>query len=75
MPVSDATGLDGSYYFLLPEGLPPGQSSTLGRPLTVSPDPPALSTALKDWLGLKLEPRKGTDQVLVVDSVQQPTEN
>ena len=68
-------GWTGSYYFLLPEGLPPRQSSTLGRPLSVSPDPPALSTALKEWLGLKLEPRKGTVQVLVIDSVQQPTEN
>jgi len=55
--------------------LPPRQSSTLGRLLNVSPDPPALSTALKEWLGLKLEPRKGTVQVLVIDSVQQPTEN
>jgi uncharacterized protein (TIGR03435 family) len=75
VPVSDATGLDGSYYYLLPEGLPPGRSSTLGRSLNVSGIAPALPTALKEWLGLRLESRKGTVQVLVVDSIQRPTEN
>ena len=75
VPVSDATGLNGPYYYLLPEGLPPGRSSTLGRSLNASTIAPALSTSLKEWLGLKLEPRTGTVQVLVVDSIQRPTGN
>ena len=36
---------------------------------------PALSTALDEQLGLKLETRKGPLDVLVIDSVQQPTED
>ena len=71
----DATGLNGPYYYLLPEGLPPGRSSTLGRSLNASTIAPALSTSLNEWLGLKLEPRTGTVQVLVVDSIQRPTGN
>jgi uncharacterized protein (TIGR03435 family) len=36
---------------------------------------PALSTALNEQLGLKLESRRGPVDVLVIESVQQPTEN
>jgi uncharacterized protein (TIGR03435 family) len=31
--------------------------------------------AIQDQLGLKLENAKGTNQVLVIDSVQKPSEN
>jgi len=54
--------------------LPP-LSSTLGRPLADSSGLPALSTALEEQFGLKVQSRKSALQVLVIDSVQQPTEN
>jgi uncharacterized protein (TIGR03435 family) len=73
-PVIDATGLAGSFYYVLTAQLPP-LSSTLGRPLSDSSGLPALSTALEEQFGLKVQSRKSALQVLVVDSVQHPTEN
>jgi uncharacterized protein (TIGR03435 family) len=72
-PVTDATGLKGSFYYTIRSqfrGLPPGL-----RVPEADPDLPALSTALEEQLGLKLESRRGPIDVLVIDSVQQPTEN
>jgi len=46
----------------------------LGGPSN-DPNLPALSTALAEQLGLKLESRRGPVEVLVIDSVQRPTEN
>jgi uncharacterized protein (TIGR03435 family) len=36
---------------------------------------PPFTTALREQLGLKLEEGRGAIDVLVIDSVQQPTEN
>jgi len=38
-------------------------------------DKPSLVTALREQLGLRLEPRKETFPMLVVETVQRPTEN
>ena len=75
VPVIDATGLEGHFYYSLTAQLPPFTPSGLGRPLSDSSDLPGLATALREQLGLKLESRKGPVDVLVIDAVQQPTEN
>jgi len=48
----------------------PGVVAAAGDP-SVLP----LAAALQEQLGLKLESRKGPIDVLVIDSIQQPTEN
>lgn len=73
-PVIDATGLSGPFYYLLTAQLPP-MTFSIGALKGESSDLPALSTALEEQLGLKLESRNGPVDVLVVDTVQQPTEN
>lgn len=87
-PVVDKTDLKGLFDFKLtfsPEGLqtpfgglaPPGGGPAPGG-LSTTPnaaDPnPSLFTAIQE-LGLRLESTKGPVEVLVVDSVQKPTEN
>jgi uncharacterized protein (TIGR03435 family) len=74
-PVVDATGLTGSFYFTIRSQWDLG-GVILRRP-DAEPDSnlPALSTALEEQLGLKLESRRGPVDVLVVDSVLPPTDN
>ncbi len=43
--------------------------------LASSSDHPSVFTAVQDQLGLKLESAKGPVQVMVIDSVQKPSEN
>jgi len=80
--VIDKTGLTGNYDFQVtftPEGrggafgLPPG-----GPPVdapAADPNSPSLFTALQEQLGLKLDSQKGPVEVLVIDSVEPPTED
>ena len=65
-PVVDKTGLDGFWNFTLRFADP---SST-----TVS-DLPSLRTALQEELGLLLQPAPGPITVLVIESIERPTEN
>jgi uncharacterized protein (TIGR03435 family) len=74
--VFDKTRLAGRFAFNLawtpdrmptadpPPGIPP-----------IDPNGPSLFTALQEQLGLKLEPAKGPVDVLVIDSVEHPTED
>ena len=71
-PVIDQTALSGLFdveYSYAPQPPTPGVESAFG------PDAPALSVALEEQLGLKLESRRLTVPVLVIDSIERPSEN
>ena len=72
--VIDKTGLSGRFAFTLawtpekmPEGAPPP-----GIP-PIDPNGPPLVTALQEQLGLKLQPARSRMEVVVIDSIEQPT--
>ncbi len=88
-PVTDSTGLTGKYDFILswrnesmgPMGapMPPPPPGGGAAPLDNTADSEALPTlpsALQEQLGLKLEPKKGNVDLVVIDHVEKvPTEN
>jgi uncharacterized protein (TIGR03435 family) len=51
-----------------PLGAPPG-----AQPPAPDPDAPALSVALQEQLGLKLEATRGPVEVIVIDRIEKPT--
>lgn len=74
-PVIDQTGLAGFYDFKLlfaPE-LPPGVDPSRLPPGMM--DRPSLFVALREQLGLRLEPQKGKVDTFVIDRVEKPSEN
>jgi uncharacterized protein (TIGR03435 family) len=74
--VFDKTGLAGRFAFNLawtPDRLPT-EAPPPGVP-PIDPDGPSLFTALPEQLGLKLQPAKGPVDVLVIDSIEHPTED
>jgi len=62
-PVLDRTGLKGFYDFTLAYAAGPNA------------DGPSIFTALQEQLGLRLEQRRGQVEILVIDSVERPSEN
>lgn len=68
--IIDKTGLTGLYSFIL-------QWSPQRLNAAPSPDAtgPSLFSALKEQLGLRLEPDKGATEIIVVDAVSAPTPN
>jgi uncharacterized protein (TIGR03435 family) len=73
-PVIDATGLTDTFDIHLTwsfESVAAGDSPRPGA----QPDAISIFTALQEQLGLKLEPSRGPVDVLVIDSVQPPSEN
>ncbi|HET9384754.1 MAG TPA: TIGR03435 family protein [Gemmatimonadales bacterium] len=63
IPIIDATGLDGTFdFFWFLAG-------------DETPTPVVVADAMEDFLGLTLEATRGPVTVLVIDSLQQPTEN
>lgn len=80
--VRDHTGLTGKYDIRL-EWMP---DPSLGGPLDRRPpgaepaaptgvDTPPLLTAIQEQLGLRLEPRRGAVEIIVIDRIEIPTEN
>ena len=74
-PVIERTGLMGMWNYELAfarsQPLPPGRE----RDLADQENVPTFTTALEEQLGLKLQSTRGPVDVIVIDSVQQPTEN
>jgi uncharacterized protein (TIGR03435 family) len=70
-PVLDKTGLTGAYNLKLTY-TPETQANR-----NTAPDASDISifTAVQEQLGLKLEPKKATVEVLIVDRIENPTEN
>jgi uncharacterized protein (TIGR03435 family) len=66
--VLDHTGLDGAFDFDL-DFVPAAAQGVAAS------DAVTLTTALQEQLGLRLQPQRGPVEVLVIDSVEQPTPN
>jgi uncharacterized protein (TIGR03435 family) len=82
--VTDRTGLDGAYDVDLqwtPDQLPQrAAGSPPDGPIRVNgadidPNGPSIFTAIQEQLGLKLESTKGPVHVIVIDAVDQPTDD
>jgi uncharacterized protein (TIGR03435 family) len=89
-PVVDQTGLTKNYDFTLEFAPESGGRGLMGLPVPLPPPPgdggslheadsmaaPSLFTALQEQMGLKLEQKKGSVDLLVVDHLEKtPTEN
>jgi uncharacterized protein (TIGR03435 family) len=72
-PVVDKTGLTGQYDFTL--HWTPFDPGSAAAPTDPGEQGPSLFTALEEQLGLKLKPEKDQIEVIVVDSVEKPSEN
>jgi len=81
-PVVDETGLNGCFNYKLV--WTPDQSDVFWRnppppdvlrQLAIDPNGPSIFTAIQEQLGLRLEARKVPTEVLLIDSVQKPSEN
>jgi uncharacterized protein (TIGR03435 family) len=73
--VIDKTGLDGGWDYSLRFGSTLGQSFGSLTEVASDPSVTSFSTMLDERLGLKLQPTRSPVDVLVIDSVQQPTAN
>lgn len=73
-PIVDKTGLPGFYDFTF-ELAPPPPPASIGGDSGPAPQGPDLFTALREQLGLKLEPQKTPVQVMVIDHIEKPSEN
>jgi bla regulator protein BlaR1 len=67
-PVVDKTGLTGGYAFTLDWA--PDNS-----PAAVDGSAPTLFTAIQEQLGLKLDPSRTTQQMLIIESAERPSAN
>jgi uncharacterized protein (TIGR03435 family) len=75
--VVDNTGLADRFELRLTWTPAPGEwiAPVAGGNATAAPDGPSLFTAVQEQLGLKLQPRKGPVDTLIVDHAEKPTQN
>jgi bla regulator protein BlaR1 len=82
--VIDKTGLKGLFDFKLKWTPEPGQPNPFGLPAgpggpdigpPIDPNGPSIFTAVQEQLGLKLESQRGPVEIIVIDSVDKPSEN
>jgi uncharacterized protein (TIGR03435 family) len=71
--ILDETGLAGTYDFTLkfPDGARPG----IDNPTPPASAEPALSAAIEQQLGLKLEARTAAMEVLVIEHIERPLQD
>ena len=76
----DSTGVKGVFDIKLE--WTPDESQPRGPKESPEPLPaddgaggPSIFTALQEQLGLKLEPRKGPVEILIIDRIEKPSEN
>ncbi len=76
-PIVDHTGISGKYDFKLSWTPDPSQfNGNVPWPITNDANSaPDLFTAIQEQLGLKLQPIKEPTDVMVIDSVERPSEN
>jgi len=74
-PVHDKTGLTGRFVFSLKYAPDDRRAEPGEEALATDTNRPSLFTAIQEQLGLKLEGQKGPVEILVIDSVQKPSEN
>lgn len=72
-PVNNRTGLEGDYAFTLRYSIPQPRGASPDAPLP--DDAPDFFTALREQLGLALQPEKTMVPVFVIDHIERPTEN
>jgi uncharacterized protein (TIGR03435 family) len=75
--VVDKTGLKGSYDFELLHSREvaanPGENRP--APTVINPDAPSIFTAMKQQLGLRLQPEKLAVSFFSIDHMEKPSEN
>jgi uncharacterized protein (TIGR03435 family) len=74
-PVMDETGLKGDFDFIIEWVRQPNGTAPPNSEVQTDPTGPTFLEALKDQLGLKLEPRTGPVEVLVIDHIEELTPN
>lgn len=80
-PVVDKTGLKGDYDFTLAYTveLPPGleaKAKLNGQSIdSLDTSGPTVFQAIREQLGLRLDPRKGPAPIMVIDHIEKPTSN
>jgi uncharacterized protein (TIGR03435 family) len=74
-PVIDKTGLTGTFDFTLEFAFETRTPAVSDSPAPLGSNGPTPREALRDQLGLKLEPAKASLPILVIDRVERPSEN
>jgi uncharacterized protein (TIGR03435 family) len=73
-PVFDKTALQGLFDIRL-EFFLEASNNNGAQPAPADPMGPTFTTAIEEQLGLKLEPARGPVEVLVIDSIERPSQN